>query len=172
MHILSVVLEVVKYTVPALVVYFLMRQFSAQQYNLAMAERRAKTNKETLALRYQAYERLVLFCERIKLSDLVVRLNSPNMTAPIFKNALLVAVQKEYEHNITQQLYVSQQLWDMIELLKDNTMSIITSSYIEHEKKSNDEFASDLIAKNNILESQIGAKVKSAIRKEVELYFQ
>lgn len=172
MEIISVLLEVIKYAVPALVVYFLIKQFTNQQYNLAMAKERSLANKETLALRFQAYERLVLFCERIKLSDLVIRLSGANMTSASLKNALLVSIQKEYEHNITQQLYVSQQLWDMVELLKDNTLSVVTTAYIENEKNSVEDFANDLISKNAVLERQVGSKVKSGIRKEVELYFQ
>ena len=94
------------------------------------------------------------------------------MTIATLKNSLMVSVQKEFEHNITQQLYVSGQLWDMVELLKDNTLSIITSAYIQHEKKDKKVFVEDLLHKNQELESKIGSRVKDAIRKEVELYFQ
>lgn len=172
MIILETLLEILKYTIPAIIVYLLIRQFMKQQMQLSAMNKRSETKRDTLALRFQAYERLVLLCERIKLSDLVIRLSNEDMTPMALKNALMVSVQREYEHNITQQLYVSGQLWNMIELLKDNVMSVITSSYVQHEKSTIKEYTNDLLLKDQELESKIGSKVKMAIRKEVELYFQ
>ena len=74
-------------------------------------------------------------------------------------------------HNITQQLYVSHKLWSMIELYKDQTISVITDSFLIHERADITSYVNDLLAKNEQLSKPMGAQVKSAIKKEIELYF-
>lgn len=172
MAIIETLLEILKYTLPAIIVYLLIRQFLMNQLQVEALEKKAEIKKETYAIRMQAYERMVLFCERIKLSDLVWRLSTNEITASTLKNVIIVSIQKEYEHNITQQIYVSRQVWEMLQLLKDNTISLVTSAYLKNEKASADEFVSELLVMNRELELKLGSKVKDAIRKEVELYFQ
>lgn len=172
MVLLETFLEILKYTIPGVVIYLLIRQFMNQQFQVTALEKRADLKKETLALRVQAYERMVLFCERIRLSDLVMRLTVDGGNAVTLKNSIIVTIQKEYEHNLTQQIYLSRQLWDMITLIKDNTIALVTSTYLKNEKASQDEFLTNLMAVSQELETKLGSRVKEAIRKEVELYFQ
>jgi len=168
---LETLAEILKYTIPTIIVYFLMRQFLQQQLQISAVEKKSEIKKESLAVRFQAYERLVLFCERIKLSDLATRLMTKDMTSNALKNAILISVQKEFEHNITQQLFVSSQLWEMVQLYKDNIISVVTASYIKNERNGIEDFVNDLYSIDKELESKMGSKVKQAIRKEVELYF-
>lgn len=163
-------LEVIKYTVPALVVYFLIRQFTQQQYQLKGLELRASQKNDSIAMRIQAYERLTLLSERIGLGPLVLRLSDPEMTSTQLKNALLIAIQQEYEHNLTQQIYTSNELWRMIELLKDNTMKVVSSTHSGNMGLA--EYKDKLLALNAEVSGMLGAKVREAIRREVELYFK
>ena len=133
---------------------------------------RASMSNDNKALRIQAYERLVLFCERINILPAMLRLNEENMDATHLKNALLIAIQKEYEHNLTQQIYISPQLWEMVTLLKDHTIASITQAFIENGKDGKDQFEIKLTSAGKTIESSLTAKVREAIRKEVELYFQ
>lgn len=165
-------LEILKYTIPAVIVYLLIRQFIKLQAYQEDLKRKTAIRNDTLSLRLQAYERLMLFCERIRLSSLIMRLKDNNMTVNHLKNAMLIAVQKEFEHNLTQQLYVSAQLWEMVELLKDETMAAVTASFIQSEKATLSDYESDLYTRNNALEQQFSSRVKAAIRKEVQIYFQ
>ena len=171
MQIVEILIEVVKYALPSLVIYFLMRQYTSQQTFLLAQQHRKDADKDVKALRFQAYERLIMFVERTKLSDLIIRLNTPELDANALKTILLVSTQKEYEHNITQQLYVSGQLWQMIELYKDQTINAITQSYINMERQGKDAYVNDLYGHNQQLSIGISNKVKAAIRKEIELYF-
>ena len=171
MQIVEILIEVVKYALPSLVIYFLMRQYTSQQTFLLAQQNRKDTDKDVKALRFQAYERLIMYVERTKLSDLIIRLNTPELDANALKTILLVSTQKEYEHNITQQLYVSGQLWQMIELYKDQTINAITQSYINMERQGKDAYVNDLFSHNQQLSIGISNKVKAAIRKEIELYF-
>jgi hypothetical protein len=79
----------------------------------------------TTPLRLQAYERLMLFCERISIPNLMLRLQKKKMSVEDLKMAMMVTVQKEYEHNVTQQVYVSDNLWKIISLAKDDVLNII-----------------------------------------------
>ncbi len=148
-----------------------MKQYTRQQTSLLMVQQRRGIDKDTKALRFQAYERIVLLCERIKLGELVLRLNNPSLDPKALRNIMLVSIQKEYEHNLTQQLYVSGQLWEMVELLKEQTINHVTSSYIEHRDDDLPIYVQDLINKGQLLNKNIGSTVISAVRKEVELYF-
>ena len=85
------------------------------------------------------------------------------------KNALLIAIQKEYEHNLTQQIYVSGPLWEMITLLKDQTIATITQSYIDTEKDGKERFEIKLSGAGKTIDQSMTAKVREAIRKEVSL---
>jgi len=127
----DIFLEVIKYTLPALVVfassYYLLKQYLDTQYNMRSLELRASYSKEAIPLKLQAYERLLLFCERISIPNLLMRLKSTNMTTIDLQRAMMISVQKEYEHNMAQQLYASSKLWDIISLAKNDILSIIDS---------------------------------------------
>lgn len=81
--------------------------------------------RHTLPLRLQAYERLALLVERITPSSLLVRNHQPGITAKELNAILVTEIRAEFEHNITQQLYVSENSWQMIRSLKDRTVSMI-----------------------------------------------
>ncbi|MEM9822393.1 MAG: hypothetical protein AAF985_15030 [Bacteroidota bacterium] len=132
---LSVVLEIIKTTVPALIVfltvYYVMKHYLANQYNLRMLEYKQNQQKNTIPLRLQAYERLSLFCERISIPSLVLRLRTENMKASELRLAMMIAVQKEFEHNITQQVYVSDQLWQIVKIARDDVINVVNIVYSE-----------------------------------------
>ena len=126
---LSVLLEIIKITVPALIVfvtvYFVFKQYLDKQYQLKALEFRQSQQKSTLPMRLQAYERLSLFCERISISNLVLRLKTEGTPVKLLRVALLTAIQQEYEHNITQQVYVSENLWEIIKIARDEVVTLI-----------------------------------------------
>ena len=101
---MTTILEILKYTLPSLVVfatsYYLLKQYISGQYELRALEVKASYSKQAIPLKLQAYERLLLFCDRISLPSLLLRLRDQNMTAGQLKNAMIISVQKEYEHNI------------------------------------------------------------------------
>lgn len=170
MKIVEIIVQSLGYIVPALVVYYLMRQFLRRHIATEQIKIRAAASGETKALRLQAYERLILLCERIKLDSLMLRLNNNEMDATQLKNALLISIQKEYEHNHTQQIYVSGQLWEMISLLKDNLIAAVSGAYTA-EPKDKSKFEGLLIQTSQTIDQTVAKKVREGIRKEVELYF-
>ncbi len=162
----EIILEVLKYTIPALVVflsvYFILKQYLASQYELKALELRNKYSKNAIPLKLQAYERLLLFCERISIPNLIMRLKTRNMTAEALQNAMMISVQKEYEHNMAQQLYASQQLWDIISLAKNDILSIINN---QSSKVSSQESA-------NVLTDSLFAQLKQMKSSPLDLAIQ
>ena len=170
MEILSAILEIIKYLIPAVIVYFLMNKFLKGQQNIEQLKLKVEQSNDTLPLRFQAYERLTLFLERIKIPNLVMRLMTPSSAPSDLKNALVISIQKEYEHNLTQQIYVSPELWKIITLAKDSTIQYI--SELMKDNQSLDEYAQLLVQGNNSHMAPILNNAQNAIKKEVELYFK
>jgi hypothetical protein len=81
--------------------------------------------EEGLRIQIAAYERLTLFAERIKLSALVNRLYDSSLSARQMQQVLLNSIREEYEHNVTQQLYIKPELWEAISKMKDQNAYII-----------------------------------------------
>ena len=171
MEIVSTLLEIVKYHIPAAIVYFLMNRFLNGQQIIEQLKLRLEQTNDTLPLRFQAYERLILFLERIKISSLVMRLKTPSTGADDLKNALMIAIQKEFEHNLTQQIYISEELWQIIELARDSTLNFIGEIY-KKESTDVEGFADLLILGNTEHLAPILSNAQSAVKKEVELYFK
>jgi hypothetical protein len=79
----------------------------------------------SIPLQLQAYERLVLLTERIALPNLISRLNQPGLTAMEMKIILTENIKQEFEHNSTQQLYVSPVSWDAVRNLKEQNILVV-----------------------------------------------
>lgn len=162
-------LEILKYSVPALIVFatvfYLFRNFLNQQYQLEALKHRQTQGKEIIPLKLQAYERLIMLCERISLDNLAYRLVHPDMGVSELRSAMLIAIQQEYEHNITQQVYVSESLWKIIQLAKDQMQAVI----VDAEGTSNAELMSNIRQKLINVKADPIAYAKSAVKKEAEL---
>lgn len=123
-------LELLILIVPSLLifltVYFLFRKFFDAQLKLKMIEGKQAKKGETIHLKIQAYERLLLFCERIQIPTLLLRAVKSETSASAAASTMVLMIQQEYEHNVTQQLYVSDQLWEIIQLAKNQMIEIVS----------------------------------------------
>lgn len=171
---LDAILEIIKITVPALIVFFTVKELLAQyldkQYQLRQLELRRTQQDTTLPLRLQAYERLTLFCERITIPNLVLRLRAEDTTAANLRVAMLITIQQEFEHNITQQMYVSDQLWQIVQLARDEVVSVINivSETIDPQADAR-EFSQALFDFLNEKDVTALDKARLAIRREASL---
>lgn len=169
---LATFLEILKYSIPALIVfvtvYFILTKYLNQQYNLETLKLRQQELKNTLPLKLQAYERIALLCERISPDQLVYRLNGPQMSAKDLQKAMMISVQKEYEHNLSQQIYISENLWKIVSLAKNEVLNIISNIEVFEEGTSND-FANQILRAYRSIKLDPIAQTKSALKKEIEL---
>ncbi|MDR2066009.1 MAG: hypothetical protein LBP85_09940 [Prevotellaceae bacterium] len=88
-----------------------------------------KTSRQaTITMRLQAYERLTLFLERISPASLVLRVHQQNITSQDFHVLLLSVVREEFEHNLSQQLYISNEAWETVKAAKESVIMHINES--------------------------------------------
>ena len=168
---LTTLLEIIKVTVPALIVFWtvrsLMQEYQKKEVQLKALDVQKANQSTVLPMKLQAYERLSLFCERIAVPTLLFRLRQDGMSANHLRLQMLLAIQQEYEHNITQQVYVSHQLWEIIKIARDDSVNTISLAMeaLESDATGQDLFRSAMA----ILEKrQVTAidKALQAIKKE------
>jgi hypothetical protein len=122
--------------------------------------------------RMQAYERIILFLERTQPENLVRRVLRSNLTARAFQSEMTAAVRSEYEHNISQQIYVSLNAWAMVKTATEETIRLLN---VAGTKVSANDSATELGEKILEITSQIGRFPTELaienIKKEFAQYF-
>lgn len=173
-RILMVLLQILTYTVPALivwgVVYWMGKTFLKQRWDEQYYRQQMALKKESFPLKIQALERLSLFCERIQPTQVLSRVRSQEMDANSLGRAMLIAVQKEFEHNVTQQIYVSGPLWEIIYLAKNEVLNLITEAMDQQGPGATaTDLAQTIIAMEGQWQLNPVRQALQAIRKEASL---
>jgi hypothetical protein len=123
--------DILKITIPALIVFFtawvLLRNMIKNDQDKRRQELLLQNSRTVTPIKLQAYERIILFLERISLESLLVRVSSPEMSAQQLHSAMLNAIRSEFEHNLSQQIYMSQQAWEVVRNARSNMIKIINS---------------------------------------------
>jgi hypothetical protein len=132
MNIIAGLLEILKYVLPSLVV-FLTTWYLASRYFRSEDEKRkqklALNNQNLITpLRLQAYERIILYLERINPESLLMRHSRQGFTNQQLQNELLTAIRAEFEHNLSQQIYISNKAWEMLKNAKNSTIQLINGT--------------------------------------------
>jgi len=124
--------EILKIALPATIVfltaYFLFRDMLENSQKQREFEFRVKNNKRVTPVRLQAYERLALLLERISPQSLLMRVSPNEINAFDYHQQLLSHIRQEFEHNLSQQIYVSPILWETIRGARENLIGIINKS--------------------------------------------
>jgi len=111
-------LESIAYILPAvvtgLVAYYMFNGFIKQQDSEKKLELLSERKKDTLPIKLQAYERMLLFCERINPVKMLVRIKPLSENTHDYLQLLIANVEQEFEHNFVQQIYVSDDSWTAI----------------------------------------------------------
>lgn len=105
-------------------IYFLRRE-SEKEIRSVQLELKKERQKFFLPNRVDAYQRAILLMERIHPNSLIMRHNNPGLPAAGLQVKLLESIREEYEHNLAQQMYISNPTWDMVKKSKDETMKIV-----------------------------------------------
>jgi len=109
-------------------VFLIVRSFITKEIELRKLEVRSRSIETILPARLQAYERMTLFLERIAPQNLLIRLNNPGFTARDFQKLLLDEVRNEYNHNASQQVYMSEEVWNQIRNAKEELIIAINEA--------------------------------------------
>ena len=123
------IIELVSYTLPTLIIGFVLYHFIELYTNNEKEKRNYLLQKESkpdvLSLRLQAYERMTLFLERINPSQLLVRITPISDDKNDYANFVIAQIEQEYEHNLAQQIYISDECWSTITTAKNATIQLI-----------------------------------------------
>src|SRR5476649_2344211 len=119
-------LDILKYTVAGMgvvwIAFYLFKPYLDRSENIQLIELKKTISNQTLPLRLQAYERIVLFIERVNPANLLIRLNGTAFPAAELHSLIVAEIRNEYQHNVTQQLYVSARAWAVVKRMKDDTL--------------------------------------------------
>ena len=123
------------------------------------------SQKSALPIRLQAYERMALFLERISIPNLIVRV-APNSSDKMdYENLLIRTIENEFEHNLSQQIYMSDECWNIIKAAKNATIQMIRKASMS-ESDSADKLREDIL--NSTMDKQSpSATALSYVKKEI-----
>jgi hypothetical protein len=123
------IIELISYSLPTLIMAFVAYSFFELYTKNENAKRnyllQKNTKPDTLSLRLQAYERMTLFLERINPSQLLVRITPISENKIDYQNYVIAQIEQEYEHNLAQQIYVSEECWSTITTAKNAKIQMI-----------------------------------------------
>jgi hypothetical protein len=123
--------DILKITIPALIVfltsYFLLKNMIRNDQDKRRQELILQNSRTVTPIKLQAYERIVLFLERISLESMLIRVSTNDMTAAQLHSILLSTIRSEFEHNLSQQIYMSHQAWEIVRNARSNMIKIINS---------------------------------------------
>lgn len=129
---MDLTLELAKIVLPALMVFltafFVLKSYLENEQKKKELDARFEQKRVSLPIRLQAYERLALFLERINPESIVIRMNQPGMSARELQAQLLQSIRMEFEHNLSQQVYISNAAWDMIKNAKEDIIRMINTA--------------------------------------------
>lgn len=155
---MEVLIEFGKILIPASVVlyaaYLMVRTFVSKEIDLKRLEVRSKSIETILPARLQAYERMTLFLERISPQNLLVRLNNAGYSARDFQKLLLDEIRNEYNHNASQQVYMSEEVWNKIKNAREDLTILINEA-----STSVDDKATSIDLAKKIFEMALDKKV-------------
>ena len=104
---------------------FFLRKETNKEVRIAQIELKKQRQEYFLPNRVEAYQRAVLFMERIHPGSLVMRLHNAGLPAKALQAEFLKAIREEYDHNVAQQLFISPLAWQMVKDSKEETIKII-----------------------------------------------
>lgn len=139
-------MDIFKYILPSVITFlasfYVMRTFLRREQQERLIDLRMQNQKTITPLRLQAYERMALLLERISLSNLVTRVHKSGMSARLLQSEMNKAIRAEFEHNLSQQIYVTNQAWDAVKTAKEETIKAIN---IASTKVSDEASGMDLV---------------------------
>lgn len=111
-------LESIAYILPAtitgFVAYYMLNGFLRQQNSEKKLDLMAQKKKESLPIKLQAYERMLLFCERVNPVKMLVRVQPISDNTNDYLQLVIANIEQEFDHNLVQQIYISEDAWTAI----------------------------------------------------------
>ncbi len=128
---IDIVIEMAKLLLPSLMVFLavwiVFNHIKKSDIRRHSFELRMKEKRTVLPNRLQAHERMILFLERISPESLIMRLQRPHLTVQDLHATLLKTIRQEWDHNVSQQLYLNDKTWLSIKSARENIVKLINT---------------------------------------------
>lgn len=129
---MDVLIEFGKILLPAALVlyamYLTMKSIMAKESIKANLDYKMETSKQILPNKLQAFERMCLFLERLSPGNLVIRLNTGPMSAKELQHLMISEIREEFNHNLSQQIYMSDESWKLIKNTVEDVIALVNTS--------------------------------------------
>lgn len=133
----SKIIELFAYAIPTiitgLIAYYFFNAHTKNEEGRRRFLLHKEAQKDALPIRLQAYERMTLFLERITPSKLLIRISPLSKDKDAYETLLIRSIEDEFEHNLTQQIYLSDECWNIIRAAKNATIQLIRKSAMNSE---------------------------------------
>lgn len=171
----SKIIELLSYTLPSVVTgavaYYFFFLHTKNEDNRRRYLMSKDLKKEAMPMRLQAYERMTLFLERIGFANLLVRIAPISSNKNDYENFIIAHIEQEFEHNLTQQIYMTDECWALINSAKNATIQIIRNAALNDAVTNADELR-ELILTNLIEKKSPNQTALSYIKNEVSMMWQ
>ena len=168
------IISYVAYLLPAIVVGIVAYYFFKGNTSNEEGRRRyliqKEAQKQILPLRLQAYERITLYLERIDPIKLLVRVKPFSDSKDDYENLLIRTIEQEYDHNLTQQIYVSSECWNLLNAAKNATINVIRQGAMREKDGDVDKMRQEII-QNFMEEISPSQKALTYVKGEVSELF-
>lgn len=173
---MDILFDLLKITIPAVIVaylaYLIVRSFLQSKLDEVVYAIRQKNQEVVVPIRLQAYERIVLLLERVHPVNLVQRLNNGEYTAQEFKHILVHEIRQEFNHNLSQQVYMSSEAWTYVSSAVEQVISDINAvANSLDEKASSVDLAKALFQQQAGKDVQMLSEALEFIKKEIQQIF-
>jgi hypothetical protein len=128
----EIVFDMLKYVLPLVVVfafiYFILNNYLEENFKLRSLDLKLQNQDAITPVRMQAYERVVVYLERISPSSLIMRIHKNGMSTRLLHTEMIKSIRSEYDHNIAQQIYMSNASWELVKSAKEEMIKLINTS--------------------------------------------
>lgn len=124
-YLFYIMLVLIPSSVVFLTAYLIIRNFFENERKRQLLDLKKSDRSSLMPARVQAYERCVLFLDRINTGNLVLRVHKNHLTAQMLHTELVRTIREEFDHNITQQIYISDKAWAQVKWAKEETIKIV-----------------------------------------------
>jgi hypothetical protein len=173
---MELISDLLKILIPASLVlygmYITAQSFINSQKDKAIFENKTANRNAALPMRLQAYERVCLLLERISPNNMLLRLNGKSVNVADFQQVLLNEIREEFNHNLSQQVYMSDQAWAHVRNAFEQTIALVNEAALGLDQNASGIELSKNILKTTVLKNQLAIEnalifIKNEIRQEL-----
>lgn len=152
--------------------YLTIKKFLQADFDKKLADVRIKNTELILPVRLQAYERVCLLLERLSPSNIIPRVNEPGFNAAVLNQRLIAEIREEFNHNLSQQVYMSDQAWDITKKAINDLNAIINAAAqtVNPEEKGI-ELAKDILQRFGSLENDPIQMALMTVKAEIRQFY-